>query len=89
MRIKKQLRTVFVGGKRASLSRATAYRNEARARIRKQYPCECEGPEHDVGYPGFGCEYHGEWLHIRTERLARFMRFLDRKEREFAKRNVP
>lgn len=82
MRIRIEKRTVYIGGNRAALSRAAAYRREARARIRAKYPCECEGPEHDIGYPGYRCEFHGEWLHVRTERLARFMRFLDKCERE-------
>ncbi len=82
MRIRIELRKVYVGGGRGALSRSAAYRNEAKSRVRKRYPCECEGPEHDVGYPGHGCEYHGEWFQKRVDRLAAFMRFLDRRERE-------
>lgn len=79
-RIRVELRRVYVGGGRAALSRATAYRNEAKVRVRKRYPCECEKQTYD--YPGHGCEFHGEWFAKRVDRLARFMRFLDRKDRE-------
>lgn len=89
MRIRKEERIVFVGGKRASFSRGAAYRNEAKARIAKKYPCTCsyDPPDYASGYPGYPevCDRHQwpveKWANL-VNRLARFMRFCDKRERE-------
>lgn len=82
-RIQATTRKVFIGGGRASFSRAAAYRNEARARIKKKYPCSCFD-EPETGYHET-CDRHewpvGKWSKL-VHRLARFMRWLDKRERE-------
>lgn len=82
MRIRTETRKVFVGGRRASFTRASAYRNEAKARVAKKYRCECHY-EPDTGSRDV-CERHmwpvDKWAKL-VNRLARFMRYLDRVER--------
>lgn len=83
MRIQTATRKVFIGGGRASFSRAAAYRNEARARIKKKYPCTCYD-EPETGYHET-CDRHewpdGKWSKL-VNKLALLLRSMDKRERE-------
>lgn len=87
-RIQKTTATIYIGGNRRCLTRVAAYRHEAIARIAKKYPCDCDSPDHSIGYPGYACDRHSwdtkRWAKL-VRRLARFLRFLDRHEREQAR----
>lgn len=82
-RIQTATRKVFIGGGRASFSRAAAYRNEARARIKKKYPCTCYD-EPETGYHET-CDRHewpdGKWSKL-VNKLALLLRSMDKQERE-------
>lgn len=84
-RIHTGLARVYYGGGRRWLSRGAAYRHEAIARVKRAYPCDCDGPEPEVGYGGSTCERHSRdpkrWGRL-VRRLARFLRFLDRLDRK-------
>jgi len=80
---------VYIGGGNRRLSRRGAYYAEARARIKAKYPCECDAPDHAAGYPGNVCDRHAwdpkRWA-LLVRRLARFLAYLDRRERIRPKR---
>lgn len=83
MRIRVQTAKIYIGGRRRCLSRASAYRYEAIARVKAKYPCDCVPMEPDTGYSET-CTRH-EWPSEKwaklVRRLGRFLAYLDRRER--------
>lgn len=66
--------TVYKAGGRRWFTKKAALRAEAKQIYRKRYPCECDGPVHEEGYPGYGCPHHGEHQEKFVRRVARLLK---------------
>lgn len=76
--VTKETATVYRGAGRRFFTKDAAYRSFAREALRTV--CECEEPDHSMGYPGYTCHYHQdeETYQKYVRRLAGFYRERDR-----------
>ncbi len=77
-RVTEEQRTVWLGGGRAWLTRASAYRAVARSLITSKYPCECEPfNRYDCGrHTADAAEHYAQ----TRNRLASYLRWLDKRD---------